>query len=127
MKNISLDPRVNRVELPEESHTTVLAEQDNWITWEVFHQKKTGAQHSHAGIVHAPNAEMAMVFAKEQFGRRGQTTGLWVVKSSEIYSTTEEDAEVFATTPEKLHREASAYKLRDKIEKFRQEQEEAQQ
>jgi ring-1,2-phenylacetyl-CoA epoxidase subunit PaaB len=125
MKNISLDPRINRIDLPEESHTTALADQENWITWEVFHQKKTGAQHTHAGIVHAPNAEMAMVFAKEQFGRRGQTAGLWVVKSSEIYSTTPENAEIFATTPEKQHREAAMYKTRDKIEQYRQEEQQS--
>jgi ring-1,2-phenylacetyl-CoA epoxidase subunit PaaB len=123
MKNISLDPRVNRLDLPAQDHTTIVPEKEGWITFEVFHQKKTGAQHSHAGIVHAPNPEMAMVFAKEQFGRRGQTAGLWVVKSSEIYSTTPEDAEVFATTPEKMHREAAIYKSRDKIEKYRQEEE----
>ncbi|MGZ5304463.1 MAG: 1,2-phenylacetyl-CoA epoxidase subunit PaaB [Bacteroidia bacterium] len=123
MKEISLDPRMNRIDLPEESHTTILDAKDSWITYEVFHQKKSGTQHTHAGIVHAPNAEMAMVFAKEQFARRGQTSGLWVVKSSEILSTTSEDAEIFATTPEKLHREASAYKSRDKIEKYRAEHE----
>jgi ring-1,2-phenylacetyl-CoA epoxidase subunit PaaB len=123
MKEISLDPRMNRIDLPEESHETVLNEKDSWHTYEVFHQKKSGTQHAHAGIVHAPNAEMAMVFAKEQFGRRGQTTSLWVVNSSEIMATSQEDADIFATTPEKLHREASAYKSRDKIEKYRAEHE----
>src|SRR5687768_10052054 len=108
MREISLDPRMNRLELPEQEHVTKLNEEDSWITYEVFHQKKKGTQHAHAGIVHAPNAEMAMVFAKEQFGRRGQTSGLWVVKSSEIFSTSEEDADIFGTTPEKLHREAAA-------------------
>ena len=121
MKQISLDPRMNRVNLPDESHTTVLEASDSFVTYEVFHQKKRGAQHTHVGIVHAPNPEMALVFAKEQFGRRGQTTNLWVVKSSEILATDYDDADIFDTTPEKQHREAAMYKTRDKIEKYQNE------
>lgn len=107
--------------MPAESHTTELTQSEEWHTYEVFHQKKRGAQHSHVGIVHAPNPEMAMVFAKEQFGRRGQTTNLWVVKSAEVFAMDYEDADVFESTPQKLHREAALYKTRDKIEKYKQE------
>lgn len=125
MKHISLDPRVNRMELetPEDQIVQIDAEKEGWITYEVFHQKKTGTQHIHAGIVHAPSDEMALVFAKEQFARRGATTGLWVVKSANIVATLAEDAEVFETTPEKLHREPSAYKVRDKIENYKKQNE----
>lgn len=117
MKIVSLDPRVNRMEMPE-SHAE-LAQDESWHTYEVFHQKKRGAQHQHVGIVHASSPEMAMVLAKEQFARRGQTVNLWVVKSSDVYATSYEDADMFETTPEKLHREAAAYKTRDKIEEFK--------
>jgi ring-1,2-phenylacetyl-CoA epoxidase subunit PaaB len=126
MKEISLDPRMNRIDLPEEEHVTTLDEKDNWPTYEVFHQKKRGAQHQHVGIVHAPNPEMAMVFAKEQYSRRGQTANLWVVKSSDVLATSYDDEDIFETTPEKQYREAAAYKLRDKIEKFREERHEQQ-
>src|SRR5689334_2576281 len=108
MKIITLDPRIARAEIPSEEVNTDIPLQEGWITWEVFSQKRRGAQHSHLGILHAPNAEMAMVFAKEQFARRGQTVNLWVVKSSEIVATDYEDADIFETTPEKLHREAAA-------------------
>lgn len=121
MKYVSLDPRFNRAELPDENQSVNLDEKDSWQTYEVFSQKKRGAQHQHVGILHAPNPEMAMVFAKEQFARRGQTVNLWVVKSSDVMATDYEDADIFETTPEKLHREAAAYKLRDKIEKFKEE------
>lgn len=118
MRKISLDPRMNRIELPADEQVVITDIKDSWITFEVFHQKKTGAQHIHAGIVHAPNEEMAMVFAKEQYSRRGTTTSLWVVKSAEILATDPEDADIFASTPEKMHREAGMYKTREKIEKF---------
>ena len=121
MNTISLDPRLNRITLPDEAHVTTIDKMDSWITYEVFCQKKRGTQHVHAGIVHAPSNEMAILFAKEQFARRGQTANIWVVKSSEVIATDYEDDDIFDTTPEKVYRDASAYKLRDKIEKFKEE------
>lgn len=118
MKYISLDPRFSRIELPGEEVKVELQAPDSWQTYEVFHQKKKGVHHSHVGIVHAPNQEMALVLAKEQFSRRGQTTSLWVVKSSDIIATEIVDEDIFETTPEKLHREAGMYKTRDKIEEY---------
>ncbi|MDQ3073455.1 MAG: 1,2-phenylacetyl-CoA epoxidase subunit B [Bacteroidota bacterium] len=120
MKILSLDPRVSRMTEAEEE--TNLGPNDSWHTYEVFHQKKRGAHHQHVGILHAPNPQMALVFAKEQFARRGQTTNLWVVKSSEILATDYDDADIFETTPEKLHREAVSYKVRDKIETFKKDE-----
>ncbi len=119
MHIISLNPRVSRLDLPEENSAITVPEQEGWHTYEVFHQKKSGTQHTHVGIVHAPNAEMALVFAKESFARRGATSNIWVVKSSDVTATSYDDADIFDTTPEKLYREASAYKLREKIEKYK--------
>jgi ring-1,2-phenylacetyl-CoA epoxidase subunit PaaB len=121
MKEISLDPRVNRMELPADEQTTTIENGENWPTYEVFTQKKRGAQHTHAGIIHAPNPEMAIVLAKEQFARRGQTVNIWIVPSSQVLATAYEDADIFETTPEKIHREAAGYKIRDKIEKYKEE------
>jgi ring-1,2-phenylacetyl-CoA epoxidase subunit PaaB len=109
------------MELPDEDKTTIIGNEESWPTYEVFTQKKRGAQHTHAGIVHAPNPEMALVFAKEQFARRGQTVNVWVVPSSQVLATSYDDSDIFETTPEKIHREAAGYKVRDKIEKFKEE------
>ncbi|MBD1210939.1 MAG: 1,2-phenylacetyl-CoA epoxidase subunit B [Ignavibacteria bacterium] len=91
-------------------------------TYEVFHQAKTGARHIHVGSVHAPNAEMAYLFAKEQFGRRMTTTSLWVARTTDIF-TTNEDAELYTTAnaPEKEYRNATIWKVRDKIDRFKKE------
>lgn len=122
MKIKSIDPRVSRMEVPEEQSGDVLSPNENWETYEVFHQKKRGDQHQHQGIVHAPNLEMALVLAKEQYGRRGQTANLWVVRSAEIMATDYDDDDIFATTPEKLHREPGTYKVREKIAEFKNRQ-----
>ncbi|MBL0308955.1 MAG: hypothetical protein IPP77_04540 [Bacteroidetes bacterium] len=113
----SLDPRIKRLDLKKaeegEVHTN-----SHLITWEVFHQEKRGKQVEHVGIVHAPNPEMALVMAKEVFGRRGKTTNLWVAKTSEVYTFSAEDEDMFETTPEKTFRDPAFYKVRDRIEKF---------
>jgi ring-1,2-phenylacetyl-CoA epoxidase subunit PaaB len=119
MKKISLDPRVNRLTLEEAEDMDPLRKGEMWPTYEVFKQEKRGKQHIHTGIVHAPNAPMAMVFAKEQFGRRGTCTNIWVIPSSEIYASDYEDADVFDTTPEKLHREPGFYKVKEKLKKIK--------
>jgi ring-1,2-phenylacetyl-CoA epoxidase subunit PaaB len=122
MNNNSFDPRVNRMELPvNEDGAKILADEDNWETYEVFHQKKRGDQHIHVGIVHAANPDMALIMAKESFGRRRQTANLWVVKSSQVYPTDYDDQDIFLTTPEKTYREASDYYCMDKIRKYQQE------
>ena len=75
----------------------------------------------HVGIVHAPDAGLALMFAKEQFGRRRQTSNIWVVKSSLVLATGYEDQDIFETTPEKTYREASDYYCMDRIRKYQKE------
>ena len=112
----SLDPRINRLDLQR----TKEGEQTNshLITWEVFHQDKRGKQAVHAGIVHASTPEMAMIFAKEQYARRGKTTNLWVVKTSDVYTFSYDDEDIFETTPEKTFRDPAFYRVRDRIEAY---------
>jgi ring-1,2-phenylacetyl-CoA epoxidase subunit PaaB len=117
----SLDPRIAREQITEDNTISPLAPMDNWETYEVFHQKKRGDQHMHVGIVHAPNEEMALIFGKDQFGRRGVTANIWVVKSSNVFATEYEDQDIFETTPEKQYREAGGYKVMDKINKYKKE------
>lgn len=118
----SLDPRITRSHLSENPEPSPLTENELFETYEVFHQAKTGARHIHVGSVHAPNEEMAYLFAKEQFGRRMTTTSLWVVRTTNIF-TVDEDAELYSTadTPEKEYRNASIWKVRDKIDRFKKE------
>jgi ring-1,2-phenylacetyl-CoA epoxidase subunit PaaB len=117
----SLDPRITRAEIEKDIQATPLDAMEHWETYEVFHQKKRGDQHMHVGIVHAPNAEMAMLFGKEQFGRRGITANIWVVRTSNVIVSEYDDQDIFETTPEKQYREAGGYKVMDKINKYKKE------
>lgn len=120
----SLDPRVTRLGIPENGEpTSGNLESGNsanfqWQTYEVFTQAKTGAHHMHVGSLHAPNDEMAYILAKEQFGRRNKVTSLWVAKTS-VMITADNDGELFATNDEKTYREASGFKVMDKINAYK--------
>ena len=114
----SLDPRIKRLDLKKEEENPVETN-SHLVTWEVFHQEKRGKQPVHVGIVHASNPELALVMAKETFGRRGKTSNLWVVKTSDVYTFSSEDEDIFETAPEKLFREPATYKVRDRIEAYR--------
>jgi ring-1,2-phenylacetyl-CoA epoxidase subunit PaaB len=122
---VSLDPRITRALIPAEDQIgNPLVNGELFETFEVFHQAKSGGRHTHVGSVHAPNAEMAYLFAKEQFGRRMQTQSMWVVRTTDIFTTAESAAEQFAsaTAPEKEYRNANMWKVRDKIDRFKKEQ-----
>ena len=126
MKNKApiIDPRLNRVDLDSTQSFNHVDDLEEWGTYEVFHQKKRGDQHVHVGVVHAPDPEMALILAKEQFGRRLHTSSIWIVRTSDVYSLGYENEDMFETTPEKMYREAGGYKLRDKINVFKKEMKE---
>jgi ring-1,2-phenylacetyl-CoA epoxidase subunit PaaB len=112
----SLDPRVTRLSIPQElPEFTPKPPLDEWQTYEVFHQARPGEQPVHVGTVHAPDPEMALVFAKEQYARRGTTYSLWFVRTADIYAFRSEDADIFATVPEKTYREPHDYKVAQKL------------
>lgn len=116
----SLDPRISRANLNAEDQIDPLKELDQFQTFEVFHQKRRGQQHVHVGIVHAPNADMALLYAKEQYARRGVTSNLWVVPSQAVTATEYFDEDIFSTTPEKVYRDPAVYKVMDKIKAYKE-------
>jgi ring-1,2-phenylacetyl-CoA epoxidase subunit PaaB len=82
----SCDPRINRLDLaPDPLVETVKKPLDQFETYEVFQQKKPHTPYAFVGPVHAPNLEMAFVFAKEQYSRRATCQGLWVAPTSAIH------------------------------------------
>jgi ring-1,2-phenylacetyl-CoA epoxidase subunit PaaB len=120
MRLKSLDPRITRSDLPEEEEWSALSPLDQHETWEVFHIEKRGEHPAHVGSLHAPNADLALVYAKEQYGRRARSFGLWVVRTADVFTLgTDEDADIFETTPEKTYREASGYRVGTRLTAFK--------
>lgn len=121
----SLDPRITRENLPDAPDNSKIENLIQWQTYEVFHQSKKGDRHIHVGSLHAPNHDMAVVLAKEQFARRYKCVNIWVVKTADVFTTGYDDEDMFETNPEKIYREASGYKVMDKINKFKLEKKES--
>lgn len=81
----SLDPRLNRVDIYKyQQELQPKTSMDQFGTYEVFVQSKESKPFQHEGIVHAPNLDMAFLFGKEQFSRRGTCTGLSVVETNAV-------------------------------------------
>ncbi len=122
----TLDPRISRLDLqnnPNNPANTV-AEHQHWETYEVFVQPKSGSQPIHEGSVHAAAPDMALVLAKEQFGRRGNCYNIWVAKTSDIYALNPTDSDMFDTIADKKYRNPGGFKVSDKITQFKREQKE---
>jgi ring-1,2-phenylacetyl-CoA epoxidase subunit PaaB len=62
-----------------------------WARFQVFVQGKSGEPHQDSGSVHAPDAEMALLNARDVFARRPECVSMWVVPADAIYSKTAEE------------------------------------
>ncbi len=62
-----------------------------WPRFLVFQQDKPGEPHYLSGSVHAPDAEMALLNARDVFVRRPECAGLWVVPAERVFSLTAEE------------------------------------
>ena len=55
------------------------------MIFEVFRQEKKGQAFAHAGSVEAPDAAFAEAWAREQYGRRGESEALWLVPRDAVH------------------------------------------
>ena len=62
-----------------------------WPQFIVFDQPGEGKTAFYAGAVHAFDPEMALLNARDVFGRREDHVRLWVVRETEIYAKTIEE------------------------------------
>jgi len=80
--------------------------------FEVFVRSRRGLDHKHVGSLHAENHEQALEYARDTYTRRSEGVSLWVVKSSDIVSSQEEDsASFYDPMDDKPYRHATHYEL----------------
>ncbi|MGK7391718.1 MAG: phenylacetic acid degradation b [Candidatus Cyclobacteriaceae bacterium M2_1C_046] len=89
--------------------------------YQVFHLKKRGKQHVHAGTVMAHNPEEAFEEAKNSLGDQ-LVYNVWVIATSDFRFSDEEEKVIWSTLNEKSFRDAIAYKAADKIKQFKERQ-----
>lgn len=92
-----------------ESLLSDLLLEQSMTVYEVFHQEKDGAPMTHAGQVQAPDETLALHYAKEGYGRRGESLRLWVIPRTAILELT--DPDFLQPALDKSYRTGAAYRI----------------
>lgn len=91
--------------------------------WEVFRREREGAPMTHAGNIAADSEQLALIYAREVYGRRGESHELWVAPRSAFAVL--DDADILQPALERSYRLVDGYRMRDKLhgmqERLRQE------
>jgi phenylacetate-CoA oxygenase PaaH subunit len=85
------------------------------MIFEVFRQERKGQAFQHAGSVEAPDVAFADEYAREQFGRRGESVALWVVPRESVRTIEE-----FVDELERNYHRVDGYSLKEKLGKARE-------
>jgi phenylacetate-CoA oxygenase PaaH subunit len=85
------------------------------VIWEVFRQERKGQAFQHAGSIEAPDATFADWYAREQFGRRGESTALWVVPRDAVHEIDE-----FVDELQRNYHRVDGYSLKSKLKEARE-------
>jgi phenylacetate-CoA oxygenase PaaH subunit len=85
------------------------------VIWEVFRQERKGQAFQHAGSIGAPNLEFAEVYAREQYGRRQESTALWLVPREAI-----DEVGDFVDELGRTYHRVDGYSLKAKLKEARE-------
>jgi ring-1,2-phenylacetyl-CoA epoxidase subunit PaaB len=81
--------------------------------WEVFRQEKEGDPMRHGGSVMAPDAVLAVHYAREMYGRRQESVRLWVVRRAEIHDL--DDPDLLQPPLDRSFKKPGGYVMRGKL------------
>jgi phenylacetate-CoA oxygenase PaaH subunit len=83
--------------------------------YEVFRQERKGQAFQHAGSIQAPNEAFAQWYAREQYGRRGESVALWVVPRDSVLHIEE-----FVDELQRNYHRVDGYPLKEKLKEARE-------
>jgi ring-1,2-phenylacetyl-CoA epoxidase subunit PaaB len=83
--------------------------------FEVFRQERRGHPFEHAGSVVAPDAGFAEAWAREQYGRRGESVALWLVPREAIH-----DVADWADEFDLKYRRVDGYSIKARLKEARE-------
>jgi ring-1,2-phenylacetyl-CoA epoxidase subunit PaaB len=103
-----------------EGYAVVVSEQraPESSVWEVFRQEDEGDPMVHAGNVNAPDEELAVHYAREFYGRRGESHRLWIVARDAI--TELDDPDLLKPPLDRSHKKPGGYIIKHKLEAAKQ-------
>jgi phenylacetate-CoA oxygenase PaaH subunit len=85
------------------------------VIYEVFRQERKGQPFQHAGSLEAANHDFAEAYAREQYGRRGESVALWVVPREAVI-----EVEDFVDELNRNYHRVDGYSLKDKLRRARE-------
>jgi phenylacetate-CoA oxygenase PaaH subunit len=85
------------------------------LIYEVFRQERKGQPFQHAGSVEAAGDAFADVYAREQYGRRGESTALWVVPRDAVI-----EIDDFVDELNRNYHRVDGYPLKEKLKEARE-------
>ena len=83
--------------------------------FEVFRRERKGQPFEHAGSIEAPDAAFADAWAREQYGRRGESDALWLVPRESIHQVTE-----WADEFDLKYRRVDGYSIKTRLKEARE-------
>ena len=90
--------------------------ESNMHLYEVFIRSKRGLDHKHVGSLHAEDPAQALEYARDVYTRRSEGVSIWVVNSSDIVASQEDDSDSFYDPmDDKPYRHATHYQLPDEV------------
>ncbi len=84
------------------------------VIYEVFRLERKGQPFQHAGSIEAPDEAFAEWYAREQYGRRGESVALWVVQRDAIA-----EIDDFVDELERNYHRVDGYPLKEKLKEAR--------
>jgi len=83
--------------------------------FEVFRRERAGAAMQHAGSIAAPDPRFAEIYAREQYGRRGESDALWLVPRDAV-----QEIDEFVDEFDLKYRRVDGYSLKERLKEARE-------
>ena len=85
------------------------------MIYEVFRQERKGQPFQHAGSIEAADERFAEAYAREQYGRRGESVALWVVARESVMRIDD-----FVDELNRNYHRVDGYPLKEKLKQARE-------
>ena len=85
------------------------------LVWEVFRRERAGSAMQHAGSIAAPDERFAEIYAREQYGRRGESDALWLVPREAVA-----EIDRFVDEFDLKYRRVDGYSIKERLKEARE-------